>query len=246
MPLAGKPLLPEGYAAAGRHRGCIHCHNINEFRRADLKAAGTWDRASVWVYPLPENVGITLDVDAGNRVKAVRPGSPAEAAGLKRGDALTRLNGVNVASFADATYGLHKAPAKGPIPVAWDRGGKPMSGTLEVADGWRKTNVTWRPSMLDILPAVPFSGDDLTAAEKAKLGLPAARAAFRQTDPVNDALKAAGVRAGDVVVGFDGAAVDGAIGNLLGHVRRNYLVGDTLTVNLIRDGKPATVRLVLK
>ena len=54
----------EDFVAAGRHKGCIHCHNVNEFRRADLKAAGKWDRESIWVYPLPENVGITLDVDA--------------------------------------------------------------------------------------------------------------------------------------------------------------------------------------
>ena len=63
-------------------------------------------------------------------------------------------------------YALHKAPVKGAIPVSWVRDGKEQSGTLEVADGWRKTNLTWRPSMLDILPSAPFSGDELTAREE--------------------------------------------------------------------------------
>jgi S1-C subfamily serine protease len=198
------------------------------------------------VYPLPENVGLTLDVDAGDRVTAVRPGSPADKAGLKPGDRVTQLAGRPVASFADASYALHKSPAKGSIPVAWERDGRGHAAALEVAAGWRKTNLTWRPSMLDLLPALPFSGDDLTAEEKKRLGLAPKRAAIRQDKHVHSTLKAAGVRAGDVVVGFDGRAVDGAMEDLLGHVRRNYLVGDAVKVDILRDGKPVELPLVLK
>ena len=245
-PLPGKPVLAEDFAAAKSHRGCIHCHNVNEFRRADAKAAGTWDRESIWVYPLPENVGVTLGVDAGNRVKAVAKGSPADRAGLKSGDALESLNGYRVSSFGDASFALHKAPAKGEIAVTWTRAGREETGTLEDAAGWRKTNLTWRPSMLDILPAVPFSGDELTAAEKAALGLSETRAAIRQYDEVHKLLKDSGVRGGDVVIGFDGSAIDGGIGELLGFVRRNYLVGDEVTVNLVRGGKRVDLKLMLK
>jgi hypothetical protein len=246
QPLPGKAVRAEDYTAAKAHRGCIHCHNINEFRRADAKAAGTWDRENIWVYPLPENVGITLDIDIGNRVKAVTKGSAAERAGLKPGDSVVKLNGYSVASFGDASYALHKAPAKGAIPVKWTRDGKEQSETLEVATGWRKTNLTWRPSMLDILPAVPFSGDELTPAEKKALGLAEKRAAIRQYDEVHATLKAAGVKGGDVVIGFDGHAIDGGIGELLGFVRRNYLVGDEVTANLFRDGKRLDLKLRLK
>src|SRR5262249_52205858 len=107
-------------------------------------------------------------------------------------------------------------------------------------------NLTWRPSMLDLLPSLPFAGDDLTAGEKKKLGLPAGRAAFRQDDRVHRALADAGLRAGGVVVGFNGVTVDGAMGDLLGYVRRNYLVGDAVTVDVLRDGQPVGLRLVLK
>ncbi len=245
-PPAGKPVLPEDYAAANRHRGCIHCHNVNEFRRADAKAAGTWDRNSVWVYPLPENVGLTLEVDVGNRVKAVAADSPAARAGLKPGDSVESLAGYRISSQGDVMYALHKSPAKGSIPVAWTRGGQSLTGILEVAEGWRKTNVTWRPSMLDILPSLPFSGDDLTPAEKRKLGIPERQAAFRQDDMVSDQLRAAGVKPGDVVVSFDGKTVDGTMTDLLGFVRRNYLVGDVITINVLRDGKPVDLKLTLK
>jgi predicted metalloprotease with PDZ domain len=246
QPLAGKPVRAEDYAAASRHRGCIHCHNVNEFRRSDAKAAGTWDRESIWVYPLPENVGITLDNDRGDRVKVVAAGSPAEKAGIKPGDQIAKLNGYSVASFGDASYALHKAPAKGSIPVAWLRDGKPHSGSLEVAAGWRKTNLTWRPSMLDILPSVPFSGDDLTDAEKQALGLDTKRAAIRQDEEVHKILKEAGIKGGDVLIGFEGQSVEGKLTNLLGYVRRNYLAGDEITANLVREGKRLDLKLTLK
>ena len=68
-PRAEKPLRVEDYPAAQRTRGeCIHCHQVAEFRRAQQKSLGTWKRDGLWVYPLPENVGITMDVDRGDRV----------------------------------------------------------------------------------------------------------------------------------------------------------------------------------
>ena len=246
QPLTGKPQRAEDYAAASKHRGCIHCHNVNEFRRADLKAEGKWDRTSVWVYPLPENVGIALDVDAGDLVKSVASASAAEKTGLKPGDRLAKLNGYNVASFGDAQYALHKAPVNGSIPISWLRDGKLQSGALEVVDGWRKTNLTWRPSMLDILPSAPFSGEELTAAEKKKLGLDPKRAAIRQDTEVHEKLKAVGVKGGDVLIGYDGKAVEGDVSKLYGYVRRNYLVGDELTINLIRDGKRVDLKFQLR
>ncbi len=245
-PLAAKPVLAEKFDAAKAHKGCIHCHNVKEFRRADEQKAGTWTRDSLWVYPLPENVGLTLDIDVGNRVKAVAKDSPAAKAGLAVGDFVTRIGETSVASFADVSYGLHKAPASGEIPVRWTRDGKELAAKLTVAAGWRKTNITWRPSLLDLLPSLPFNGDDLTAAEKTKLGLGEKRAAFRQDRTVHRTLREAGIEPLDLVIGFDGKAVDGEIGDLLGFVRRNYLVGDTLTVDVIRGGRPTAVKLKLK
>jgi serine protease Do len=242
-----KPVHVEDYKAAkGWRNGCIHCHQVNEFRRADAKAAGTWNRDDLWVYPLPENVGLTLEVDRGDVVKAVAPGSAAAKAGLAAGDVLATLNNLPVASFADAQYALHKGPKSGAIPVEWKRGTGSMRGTLEVVEGWRKTNLTWRASLLDILPSLPLSGEDLTAAEKKALGLPEARAAFRQDKFVHSTLKAVGLKAGDVIVGLNGKGIDGTMDDFLGYVRREHLVGDMVTLNVLRDGKPTEIRMTLK
>ena len=244
----GTPVRAEDSRAAKMRRNneCIHCHQVNEFRRADARAAGTWTRDDLWVYPLPENVGITLEVDRGDVVKAVGPGSPADRAGLKAGDVLTELNGYPVASFADAQYALHKAPRSGRISFKGVSGKNEAGGAIEVAAGWRKTNITWRSSLLDILPSLPISGEDLSAAEKRALGLPESRAAFRQDKFVHSTLKAVGLRAGDVIVGLNGAGLDGTMEDFLGFVRREHLVGDTVTLNVLRDGKPVEIKLTLK
>jgi len=44
---------------------CVHCHQVNEFRRELLKQEGTWTKEQVWRYPLPENCGLTLNIDQG-------------------------------------------------------------------------------------------------------------------------------------------------------------------------------------
>jgi hypothetical protein len=236
----------EGYAGARRERGCIHCHQVAEFRRESLQSHGKWIREDRWVYPPPENVGISLDLGRADHIKAVVKDSPAAKTGLRDGDVIRRLNGYSVTSFGDAQFALHKAPAKGTVPVTWTRDGKELSGELELAEGWRKTNLTWRPSIIELLPSLSLFGDDLSPAEKKALGLGEKRLAFRQGERVQKSLATAGVKAGDVVVGLDGAAMEMTMKELLGHVRRNYLVGDKVTLNVLREGKPVDISLTLK
>ena len=246
MPRLEKPLRAEDFPAARRHNGCIHCHNVNEFNRADLKAQGKWSRDDLWVYPLPENIGVTLDVDQGNKVKDVLKDSLAGKAGLKAGDLVKKINGYSVASFGDASFALHKVPKTGSIPIAWLSNGKELSATLEAAEGWRKTNIAWRPSLLDILPSMPLSGDDLKPDEKKKLGLTEKQLAFRQDKFVHSTLKVVGVQKDDIVVGVDGKEMTGTMEEFLSYVRRNYLVGDKVTLNLLRDGRKVEAGMTLK
>jgi predicted metalloprotease with PDZ domain len=241
------PQRVEDYPAARRlGKGCIHCHQVNELRRADRKKAGTWKREAVWAYPLPENVGLVLEVGQGDRVRSVLAGSAAARAGLRAGDAVRSVNGVAVAAQADFQYGLHRAPWAGKVPIAWERGGKALAGTLELAPGWKKTNITWRTSLLDVLPAITVYGDDLSAGEKKALGLGPRRLAFRQDATVHAQARAAGVRGGDVIVGLDGEEPDMTRDEFLAHVRRNYLVGDRVTLHVLRAGKRLRLPMTLR
>jgi S1-C subfamily serine protease len=235
--LAVKPVLPENYLAAKSHKGCIHCHQIWEFRRHEAKLTGKFKRDELWIYPLPENVGIILDVDQGNKVRSVTSTSPAGKAGIRASDRIERINNLGVASFADFQYGLHRAPATGQVAITWQHDGQPLTAQLDLPDGWRKTNPTWRPSMLDILPALSLYGDDLTAQEKKDLKLPDKRLAFRQDRTVGKEAKKMGVQGGDVIIGIDNLDLEMSMLDFLGYIRRNYLVGDKITLNVIRNGK---------
>jgi S1-C subfamily serine protease len=230
--------LPEG--------ACVHCHQVYDLRREGLQAVGKWQQGEVWVYPLPENVGITLAVDEGDRVKRVTPKSPAGRAGLRPGDRLTAVNRMAVASFADVQYALHRAPARGKVMLAWQRAGKAMKGQLDLPAGWRKTDVSWRWSLRGLDPPPWVGGDDLTAARKKALGLAPTRLAFRQNAFVSEPARQAGIQSGDVIIGVDNKQLHLTARQFAAFIRLEYRVGDRITYNLLRDGKAVNVTLTLQ
>jgi len=231
------PLRVEDYPAAKKRRGeCIHCHQVNEFRREAERAAGTWSRDSMHMYPYPENVGLSFHLDRVNVVKRVQSGSAAEKAGLQAGDVVTEVNKLRTLSWSDVQFALHKAPAQGKVPITWRRGAETRTAELELAAGWKATNYTWRPSVLDLLPSLGLFGEDLTPKEKEQLGLKPTRLAFRQDRFVGGDERKAGVRQGDIIIGVDGKEIEGPVEGFLAYVRRNYIAGDEIKLNVIRDG----------
>ncbi len=238
-----KPRYLRDTAAVGGR--CLHCHQVKEVLHRQLVAQGEWSRERVYRYPLPDNLGLRLEVDRGNVVARVDSGSAAERAGLKPGDVLQTLGDAPVLSLADAQFALDRAPGRGGLPVSWVRQGTPHDGTLTLADGWRKGDITWRPSLRRLVPSLPLYGDDLDAAERKKLGLTDRQLAFRQKTQVSARGKEAGFQGGDVILGIDGRPLDMTMEDFLDVVRREYLVGDTLALNVLRDGKALKVSITL-
>lgn len=232
-----KPLLVRSLQASGRFRGCIHCHNVKELQNDELKRIGQWSREKLWRYPMPENVGVTLEVDRGNVVKTVAENSAAARAGLQAGDFLDRIGGQRVRSFGDAQYALDRAPAKGELLVEWLRDGQRHSRRLALKDGWRRTDLSWRPSMQRHLASPRLYGRDLTIEERKKLGLTEKQLAFAHRDRVLTQAKNAGIRSGDVILGFDGRQLKMTAYEFQTWVRRNHILGDRVTINIIRDGR---------
>jgi predicted metalloprotease with PDZ domain len=228
-----------------RRRGCLHCHQVKEAIHADLRRKEQWSRDLVWRYPLPENLGFTLDVDRGNVVKAVQGGRPASTAGLKAGDIVQRLNAVPIHSFADAQFALDRAPRTGTIEAVWQRGREVRRGKLKLPEGWRKTDISWRPSVWRLVPFAGIGGTDLTAQEKRDLGLPAKQLAFRQKAAVSSQARAAGIRPGDIILGLDDRPLEGDLAAFQRYVERHYLVGDKVRVNVLRDGKRLKLTMTL-
>jgi hypothetical protein len=244
---AGPASTVDQYPAARRRPAgsCIHCHQVYDFRRQALQAEGRWRRDDVWVCPPPENVGMTLEIDQGDRIRSVVPNSAAHRAGLAAGDRLVSLNAIAVASFADAQYALQRAPAQGTIPVTWERRGQSWQGRLSLAMGWRETDVSWRWSLRGLEPSPWVQGEDLSPAQKRRLGLAENQLAFSQGPFVSTPARQAGIQSGDVIIGIDGQYPKMSARQFLAFVRLHYQVGDRVTYHLLRAGQRLDVSLEL-
>jgi S1-C subfamily serine protease len=231
----------------GSRRGghCLHCHQVKEILNNDLQRTGKWERDMAWRYPPPVNLGFDLEMDRGNVVKETKHGSPAATAGLQAGDILRLLNGVPVHSFADAQFALDRAPKTGSVEVVRERDEQVLKDRLPLFDGWRKADATWRASTRRLLGSARLYGLDLTPEEKQALGLPVKQLAFRQKEPVSAQAQAAGIRAGDIILGVDDRPLEMELSDFLPDVRRNYLIGDRVTVHLLREGKRMSVGMTL-
>lgn len=222
----------------GRSRRCYHCHNVQEVLNQKAKNAGKWDRDKAFRFPLPEVLGLSLEVDRGNVVSQVAAGSPAAEAGLQKGDVVRVLGGVPVHSVADAQFGLDRAPAKGSLALVWERAGKAQTGSVVLKEGWRQEgDLSWRPSLRRQLASLPIYGTDLTADEKKKHGLPSDALAVRQRDSVHSRASAMGVKAGDVILGIDERTYAGSADGFRKFVSGRYLIGDRAKLHVLREGR---------
>jgi hypothetical protein len=225
--------------------GCMHCHQVKEAINEKFEREGKWTRDLAWRFPLPENIGIRLEVDRGNVVEAVLPGTPAGDSAIEPGDVLETIGNVPIHSIADAQFALDKTPAKGTVDIAWLRGGERHTATLGLGTDWKKSDLTWRASVRGrMVPSLPLSGEDLKADERHALGLSHAQLAFRAAR-LRDRAKEAGFQAGDVIVALNDRTLDMTVAQFRQYVRREFLVGDSITLTALRDGKALTIPLTL-
>lgn len=240
----GQPLFAERLGGGGR--GCMHCHQVQEAINRNLARELDWDPESPWRYPIPENVGIRLKVDRGNEVEKVFPGTPAEKAGIQPGDRIRQIGAIPVLSFADMQQGLEEAPREGKVKIIYKREGlKYLEATLNLPPKWKKTDITWRTSLRGLVPTLPLAGKNLTAEEKAKMGLSEKALAFRQRDSIAQTAVQAGFKPGDIILGLEGKNLEVDTYGFQDWVRREFLVGDTIRVTLSRDGQKMVLPLVL-
>ena len=190
-------------------------------------------------------MGLSLDRKAGDRVIAVTARSAAEITGLRAGDRLRRLNGQPVASYADVRYALESAPKQGRVPVSWRRGARDMQGMIALSPGWRRSDLSWRASMWGLGPTPAVYGDDLSAAERRRLGLSTEQLAFRQGGIVTAQARGAGIREGDLIVGFNGGSPAPTVHALNVYVQLHHRVGERVTFTVLRDGKKVELEMIL-
>ena len=240
------PGLQDRAAGATTPANCIHCHMVGERMRKLSYVEKHLTPAELWIYPLPENLGLKMEVDDGLRVEKVLPGSAALRAGVEAGDELTAMNGQPLVSQADIQWVLHRAPVETTIAVKLTRQGKPLEKAITVSGNWKDTDLSWRETSWSLRPGLwtlPLSDE-----ERKKRSLPPGDSALlvKWVFGRPPLAREAGLRDGDVIVAVDGQAVPPDESHFMALIRLTHPPGDKVRLTLLKNGKKEDILLTVE
>ncbi len=238
-------------------QSCIHCHQIRDAERQDLRAKKQPITDHVlYPYPLPETIGLKLDAKEKAKVVSVADGSAAHRAGLLANDEIVSLNGQPMLSIADVQWVLHNMGDAGTIKVEANRQGgsspKPRQYTITLASGWRKaSDISWRTTSWEFRRfglGGMFPGD-MTDEERKTAKLDTTQMAFvlKYVGEHGEFARAkqAGFRKGDIIIAFDGKTDRMRETDLLAYVVQQKKPGDKIAATVLREGKKVELTLTL-
>ena len=245
---------PNAVIADGTRQKCIHCHMVREAELWTRRAAREpIPETLLWPYPMPDAVGLSLDLKERATVKAVAEGSAAEKGGFKAGDAIRRLQGQPMLSVADVQWVLQHAEAPCTIEAEVERDGKPAKASIALAEDWRRgEDFTWRVQvwamrhrLLGTQPLEALSADDRDKVGAPKDGL-ALRVKGFPPDFVKDKNRQAAqvFEKGDIILEVDHDKRLAGESGLLAQLFRKK-PGETAEFTVLRSGKTQTVTLTI-
>jgi hypothetical protein len=234
------PLLVERTFARG---ACVECHLIGDFQNLHREQDGALNKA-VHLYRSPDikTIGIHLDVPKGLVVKEAR--GAAAAAGMKAGDRITALNGVDVWTFGDFQHQYDKVDRNAErVTIRVDRQGKGEQLQVALPPRWWIYDLRFRQSTLE--PRVYFESRPLTAAEKEKHGFPPNSFAsqVKHVDTFAEMVKSHELKVGDIVYGVDGVETDELADTAELFIKLRKTAGDAMKLAVIRNGQRITAPL---
>jgi hypothetical protein len=241
--LAGKYQVTIDYTE-NTARSCMHCHQIRDAERLFYRTSGEpMPDAVLFPYPDPGVLGLTMDPKEMATITRVTPGSIADRAGLREGDALAILAGQPLLSIADIQWVLHNTPAAAQLAVEIRRDGKSLTRTLDLPTGWRDGNISWRVTTWELRRMV-FGGmklGDLDDAQRREAKLPldslALRVQYVGQFGAHALAKKAGVLQGDVLIAFDGRTDRMSESQLIANLLRRRKPGEVVSLTVLRDGE---------
>jgi len=232
--------------AAGQ--ACARCHYASNYRFAQLRDEAKFFKEMLFQYPFPENIGVTLDVDANNFVKTVLAASPAQKAGVRPGDLIVQANDAAVLTSADLQAVLQDIPDPGEVSLVVERQGKQQPAMrLELPRDWRKSDISWRPSQEGIPPSLGLWAETLNVSQKEQRGLAvdklALRVSFFFLGP-QWAQSRGALKMGDIILDADNEQLP-AMNTRQFHAyfRLNFNVGDRVTLTVLRGGQKMEIKV---
>jgi serine protease Do len=145
----------------------------------------------------------------GALVSQVVPGSPADAAGLRRGDVIVRFGDEAIGKMRDLPSVVSATEVGKKVDVEVIRDGKRETLTVKVGELEEPKQVASAPGEHKGSRAFGMRVEDLTPAARQRLGIQGEGALVTEVAPDGPAERA-GIRAGDVVVEVDRKPVRGA------------------------------------
>jgi serine protease Do len=232
-----------------KNKGCVHCHEVQDWEAIELRKKGPVGDRYLWTYPMPDALGLALDPVERATATAVAPGSAAEKGGFKAGDRLLTLEGQPLLSIADVQWVLHQAPEPGVVKGDVDRGGKKVAVTLELKAGWRRSfsfadnlSVGWTTRTR----TAGMRLETLPENDRDNLGLAAGVPALRVKDLSPDfarernvSPKKAGLLKGDVLLELDGHPIPATESEYLALLLQKKKPGDKAILTYRRGAAPA-------
>ncbi len=222
---------------------CIHCHQVHDCLMRHKWEQKKLTAADLFVYPLPEQIGMRMDREDCLVVKRVRDGAPVVKAGLKVGDRIVSMNGSPLISQADIQWLLHRSPTNARLDLTYQRGGRTFETTVTLSGNWKLADLSWRESSWRALRhAVRFI--PLSAQRKSRNKIARDAMAFEIKNmygPRPEPLRRAGVKIGDVIIGIGDRTDLVTETQFLVFLRLNYGPGQKIPLSILRSGKKMTI-----
>jgi hypothetical protein len=235
-------------------KSCIHCHQVRDAQRDELRAAKKrLPENLLFPFPPPETIGIKFDPKTASTITEIKEDSFAALAGLKAGDQVILLDRQPIASSADFLWVLDNSVGAVELPLVVLRGDQQVKLTLKLADGWRTgSDISWRPTSWE-LRRMATGGTLLEAADAAarkQLQIPGDQMALRvkHVGKYGEHARAmnAGVKVDDILVGVDehhDLLTESAV---FAYAMQQKKPGERITFHLLRNGREVTASFVLQ
>ncbi len=241
------PGLDERAKGTLKKENCIHCHMVREYALRARWEAGKLSADDLKVFPMPERIGLTMDIDDGLLVKSVAEGSAAEEAGLEIGDELLSASGQPLVSLADIQWVLHTSPDESQLQATLKRGGQTLKKTVTLSGNWKQSDIAWRASSWYGL-RYGLKTEPLPAADKKARGIDEdllALAVKGMHGKGGPKLSEAGLRMNDVIVAIDGHSEPMTESEFLIYVRLKHGPKDSVKFTVLRgnDRRELTIRM---
>lgn len=233
---------------------CIHCHQVGEAQRQLFRdRRQPMPEKILFPYPHPKAIGLILDPKKKATVLRVDDDSPAARSGFREGDEIVSLEGQALLSLADAQWVLHNAPSKATLKAQVRRGGRMMSVTLSLPEGWRRRDtISWRVTSWELRRMVTggLVLEELSSEQRQKTGVSEESMALRvrhvgQFGP-HAAAQRAGFRQDDIVVSFDGKTDLRRETDLLAYAVNAHKPGEKVRVVVRRGEKRLELTLPMQ